>query len=701
MNDIKRWIQRRTNELADGITAEKLFNSPEFAQYVNGSVGTVLGPEYRKVRVVLENAGNCGRIGCTNGDLIWLNTCNDIADYYNLLDSKFAAFMGVVFHECAHIKFHDFVTERAEMEKLNDGKFPGAEPEAEDEDDEDLIDEVKTALADPSYAPIFKSVYHELSNIISDVHDEGKMMDKFEGFVSECILFSAQSLRASCISLEEMEKKEKKKELSPLSIAYNVILQFLRFGSVLSLDEKSAYTSKYFTSLYKYSRHAFLARWEDNQKETLTHINHILLALWPFIKEQLEEEREKNDPSSGSGSGQQQQGSGGSSQQGGIPQQLSQSEIQSILNQLQQGAQNAGTTAKPENRKTSKEAKAQKGSGENNAKAHGAQEKKPAVEKKQNAANTKPSENVSGTTSMVAKSIAQSIAETEAEKQISSEINQEVNVPSENTHHIGIPVDVRRNLSVNASDVAEYEDQMKDLKLYSKTIQRQILELFREISEGELAKHKLFGNRFNASDAYRIDQRMFANKKQPQDTPNMAIAILVDCSYSMNGERLCSAKKAAMLLHDFADGLNIPVFVAGHNTSGQKVVYTVVAAFDKATKKDKYRISKLTPSGSNRDGLAIEKTINLLAKRPEEMKVFFIISDGQPAHDGYGGEEARKDIQAIVAKGRRAGVETFAAAIGSDKDKIEAIYKEGFLDIDDLSKLPKTLTKLVRKRLFR
>ena len=41
----------------------------------------------------------------------------------------------------------------------------------------------------------------------------------------------------------------------------------------------------------------------------------------------------------------------------------------------------------------------------------------------------------------------------------------------------------------------------------------------------------------------------------------------------------------------------------------------------------------------------------------------------------------------------------FAAAIGDDKPNIERIYKDGFLDITDLNKLPMQLTKLVLKYL--
>ena len=47
------------------------------------------------------------------------------------------------------------------------------------------------------------------------------------------------------------------------------------------------------------------------------------------------------------------------------------------------------------------------------------------------------------------------------------------------------------------------------------------------------------------------------------------------------------------------------------------------------------------------------------------------------------------------------GIEVFAAAIGNDKEHIQAIYGDGFLDITDLSKFPKMLTGMVKKRILR
>lgn len=102
----------------------------------------------------------------------------------------------------------------------------------------------------------------------------------------------------------------------------------------------------------------------------------------------------------------------------------------------------------------------------------------------------------------------------------------------------------------------------------------------------------------------------------------------------------------------------------------------------------------------NRDGMAIQIAAELLSKRPEEIKLLIIISDGQPCDFDYGGDAAKEDIQKIIKFYHKKGVDTFAAAIGDDKERIKSVYKEGYLDISDISSLPKALVKLVKKRII-
>ena len=76
--------------------------------------------------------------------------------------------------------------------------------------------------------------------------------------------------------------------------------------------------------------------------------------------------------------------------------------------------------------------------------------------------------------------------------------------------------------------------------------------------------------------------------------------------------------------------------------------------------------------------------------------LLILVSDGQPAHTGYFGAAAEEDLRGIHQEYRRKGIHLVAAAIGEDKEAIERIYGDAFLDITDLHQLPVKLTQAVK-----
>ena len=86
-----------------------------------------------------------------------------------------------------------------------------------------------------------------------------------------------------------------------------------------------------------------------------------------------------------------------------------------------------------------------------------------------------------------------------------------------------------------------------------------------------------------------------------------------------------------------------------------------------------------------------------LARRPEDIKLLMSVSDGQPADNGYFGTAAEEDLRGIQQEYRRKGILFVAAAIGSDKENIERIYGDSFLDITDLNKLPVKLAGIIKR----
>ncbi len=111
------------------------------------------------------------------------------------------------------------------------------------------------------------------------------------------------------------------------------------------------------------------------------------------------------------------------------------------------------------------------------------------------------------------------------------------------------------------------------------------------------------------------------------------------------------------------------------------------------------RLMGISAGGSNRDGCAIRYVCETLLKRSEEIKLFFIASDGQPNDGNYYGEEAENDLRSIKQEYQRKGIIFVAAAIGDDREKIQSIYGDSFCDISDLKKLPVVLTNLIKRHI--
>ena len=81
------------------------------------------------------------------------------------------------------------------------------------------------------------------------------------------------------------------------------------------------------------------------------------------------------------------------------------------------------------------------------------------------------------------------------------------------------------------------------------------------------------------------------------------------------------------------------------------------------------------------------------------LKLLILVSDGQPAADGYYGTAAEEDLRGVKQEYQRKDILFIAAAIGNDKQNIERIYGDSFLDISDLTQLPTKLTNVVKRHI--
>ena len=723
---IRAKVRKLALDKKSKLTAKDVLMSEELKSYLSSLAVSMGNGAGETTTIIVDDGGPDAPSGYTNGTRMYLNCTSHKLDYFDNLEGKFLGFMGTFFHEKAHDLFNDFNEFRNAMRYIDSGHFYGEKPQNMNAKQEADWTDMEDALQAPHTRQIFQTVFKDLDNIIADRHDEDSLIDAYGAFVGESLYLSRQAKQADADFFESEVHKVNTGEQDELVFMTNNMFQLCLFDEVLARSQKTVETSDYWQSIEKIQEHARIACATDDISRRFSEMNWMLLYFWPYIRnaiQKLQDQKNQQQGSSatqqnpnGSGSGNDQnqntQGNQGSqlqSGQGGNNQQptssISADDVQQLLNALNKGTGNLGSNPAPQNHHSSDIAITRRAN-ERNGKVP---EKNQAGAKAATDAMSKQGkEAVYQALNSITSEIAQNQAEDELEGEASAVLVDAVTAVNDAGSHKGIKINTDRVLGVTASDVNNYNMIMEELRPVSRRLQKQMLDALRDLKDGYVQRHKQFGRTIIPSDAYRPDQRFFANKKLPQDLPDMALSVLVDHSGSMGGNRIESAMKASLLLHDFCTGLNIPIAVAGHNAErGVCVNYYIYADYEQISNKDRYRaarmaaaLTKMRANNCNRDGAALTISAKLLEKRQEEVRLLIIISDGRPNDEGYGGEEAAKDIQNIVKQCKQRGIEVLACAIGDDKENIAAIYGDSFIDITDLSKLPKTLVDIVKKRII-
>ncbi len=292
----------------------------------------------------------------------------------------------------------------------------------------------------------------------------------------------------------------------------------------------------------------------------------------------------------------------------------------------------------------------------------------------------------------------------ELETQRTSELNDLANSISYGNIHTGVHKVVHRLAEVDDDMKEQYHTIAAPLLHISKQLQRSVSQQLKDKRKGGKQTGLLMGRRLDAHALSRNDGRVFYKNALPNEAPELCVGLLLDESGSMCcAERATYARATAIILYDFCRGLGIPVMVYGHTTtyprSDQHLDLYSYAEFDEIDGNDRYRLMDITARSDNRDGAALRFVAERLVKRPEDVKILAVVSDGQPAASGYYGTAAEEDMRGVKREYAKKGILFVAAAIGNDKENIERIYGDSFLDITDLNKLPTALTNVVKRHI--
>ena len=295
------------------------------------------------------------------------------------------------------------------------------------------------------------------------------------------------------------------------------------------------------------------------------------------------------------------------------------------------------------------------------------------------------------------------MAEKAACKQLETERLKELNEAAQSISY----GDIHSGVNIQVHRIAQVDDELEDqfyqicgpLLDISKKLQRSLIQKLNDQQRGGKQTGLVMGRRLDAHALCRNDGKVFYTNNLPNEIPRISVGLLLDESGSMScGDRSTYARAAAIILYDFCQSLNIPIMIYGHSTGwGADVDLYSYAEFDSIDRDDKFRLMDISARNSNRDGAALRFVAEQLSKRPEEIRILMLLSDGQPAARGYSGTAAEEDLRGIKQEYKRKGILFIAAAIGEDKPNIERIYGDSFLDITDLNQLPVKLTAVIKR----
>lgn len=680
---IQKEIKKRANKLRTSLSEDSLYLASSTVKLLSSLAGTLVGDHTNPIEVIIHAGGSKGFTAYTDGERINLNYEHSYVKRYSTEESRFDAFMGMFFHEMSHVLYCDFAAVEKAIRTISSGILFGA-AETKTEEQQHSLDEIYSYLCDERTRSIFVNIYNELDNVIADRHDEDEMMYYHANLTESGIMKIRESLQTASPPYEEYIKLLQEGKTNKLAVVFACILQYSRFGSIFIYDEQLWSTDPVLALVKDCAPIVDDAVSVDDPVVKFGYLNKLVIQLWPVIKEEIDSIKEKAENNSfnslleSMGISDSTSGSGGSYMDDATAQQV----VNAINDALNKAKADVASNPSPKNEPTrvtqsyNRSDKPKDG----NSSYSGSQKN-----------------NSSDLLEQVAGLAAQEAAQQEMDSKLANTAVDKVNAVNMNSSHKDIPLNTTRHLQMNEQRCAEIT---KKTHPYTKRLILEIENTLKDLQQGSINKHRQYGRIFVPGDAYRPDGKFFANNKLPRDLPDMAIAILVDNSGSMNGQRISAAREAALLIYDFATAIGVPVSVYGH-TFTRKMEFIIFSDFERAGKMDRPRIADMEALSCNHDGMAIEIAANLLNGRSEKYKLLIIISDGQPNAPNYGGAMAAKDIQSIIKRYRSKNIEFLAAAIGDDKPMIKEIYGDSYIDISDLSRMPKQMARLVYSRLIK
>lgn len=703
-------VRKRIMDEKSKITDEEFFTSKEYRGYLADITEAATKRYRRPIHVTVFADPEDSTVAYTDYNGIVINACNHITWSMPTRKLRSMSIEGFNAHENSHNLFTDNRIAHAYFNSLEHGKFYPKKPTRLKGDQKLNAQGIIDALMDDT-DPIPKTVIlrtaKALSNILEDGYVDARYSYEFPGNPARGIALNNVRFAETVPDIDTMIDKQ----FYPHNIVLNLLLEYVRAREVNNL---TGYTGEYMDRFLAALPLVDACIYDEDSRARFDAVNRIMIDLWPLMQRCFDDLRDKqqNDASSSSGSGNSTTPGTGEDSDSDDGMDAVQDALESQLPQI---APNFTMKSGPvpfngafsPDEEQAQELLEQVSKALSEETARIAAHRTETIISNGDGSIVQDSEyegagyEFSATDiERVLEEIATGKVNESLEEELSEELQSEATSIEYGNAHRNINITVHRMSHVNQNLIDSYTAVAPQLLMLSKRLQRSVSAILRDKRQGGKQTGLYVGKHLDQHAFHRNDGRVFCNKRLPTEPINMSVALLVDESGSMCGcDRITKARATAIVVQDFCEKLGIPIMIVGHTASCAHVELFSYADFKSVDKKDRYRLMDMSARCCNRDGAALRYVSEKLSKQNSDVKMLFIICDGQPNDDGYTGTAAEADLRGIKLEYSRKGVQIFAAAIGDDRANIERIYGAGYLDITDLNQLPVMLTQLIARNL--
>ncbi len=730
--EFRELVQKEKEKLAK----EEIFESAFYKQLLLSVAFEITGGTLKQVELKKEPespwAGKCSE------KQVFLNLLNSITASFPTLPLKSDSLFGILGHECGHWNFSDFSLRKGYLDGLEEGRWYQLPPQPKTPEEEEHLKEINHYLKEKN--PIALALLSEtasfLQNMLEDVYVEQKMCRWYPGSIKRGILQNRVRRAEMVPSL----KAQLERGYEPVSVLLNLMAQYSMTGTVNNWEEKTGELLELLEAAKPVINFAVVV---EDARLRMAAANRILLIIWNLLAEKIREmdkkpqEEPKKEPQEkreSDSDGQRDSDSNGQAEHHSQQEAQKSSPTGQPVSKSDPTEEEEGNPVEPQTEEAAQEKRERMPDAEPGQDVQGAleqmleriREQLPSflLKKDPEAVMGNPKKKIGrndlqknqemeegqemepGDLLMEhIQKLAEKNAQKEMDMRVRLELAKELLETAFDGDHRKVKKVLIRETEITPEAMRRYRTYEEEVKSIMRRMKPRLLPVL-SCQGSHMERHLFFGPRMDFQALYDPGKRIYRNQEIVRKV-NTAVALLIDLSGSMSGERIEQARLCALCLYEFCHSAGIPILIYGHHidkkhrrVQEETVFLHSFAEFD-PDRNDRYRISSMDVRGCNRDGAALCFVGEKLAKRPEKIKLLFSISDGLPNATHYCGQRAEEDLLHIKESLEKKRITVLTAAIGSDKEAIQRIYKEGFLDISDIEQLPFLLPKQIMARIKR